>query len=95
MHMLMCIIVSTVAIVFYRAIWIACLHDGSMIRIGVEGAYQEEEKPSHHHVAPGMSLPYEPSQHWRAIIVSTLFPPPSFLPTPAIISLGMRLLRRF
>jgi hypothetical protein len=32
-----------------------------MIVIGVEGADQSEEEPSHHHVAPGMSLPHEPS----------------------------------
>jgi hypothetical protein len=29
--------------------------------IGVEGADQGEEEPSHHHVATGMSLPHEPS----------------------------------
>jgi hypothetical protein len=28
-----------------------------MIVIGVEGAHQEEEEPSHHHVARGMPLP--------------------------------------
>jgi hypothetical protein len=39
------------------------LHDVFMIVIGVEGADQGEEEPSHHHVAPGMSLPYKPSQH--------------------------------
>jgi hypothetical protein len=33
-----------------------------MIVIGVEGANQGEEEPSHHHVAPGMSSPHEPSQ---------------------------------
>jgi hypothetical protein len=38
-----------------------CLHDVSMIAIGVKGADQGEEEPSHHHVAPGMSLPHEPS----------------------------------
>jgi hypothetical protein len=32
-----------------------------MIVIGVEGADQGEEEPSHHHTAPGMSLPYKPS----------------------------------
>jgi hypothetical protein len=59
--MMMCIVLSTVVIAFYQAIWIVCLHEVSMIRIGVEGAHPEEEEPSHHHVAPGMSLPYEPS----------------------------------
>jgi hypothetical protein len=34
-----------------------------MIVIGVEGADQEEEEPSHHHVVPEMSLPHEPSQN--------------------------------
>jgi hypothetical protein len=32
-----------------------------MIAIGVEGADQDEEEPFHHHVAPRMSLPHEPS----------------------------------
>jgi hypothetical protein len=41
---------------------VVCLYDVSMMRIGVEGAHQEEEEPSHHHVARGMSLPHEPSQ---------------------------------
>jgi hypothetical protein len=39
-----------------------CLHVVSMIVIGVEGARQEEEEPSQHHVAHGMSLPHKPSQ---------------------------------
>jgi hypothetical protein len=51
-----------VVIALYRAIRVVCLHDVSMIVIGVEGADQGEEEPSHHHVAPGMSLPHEPSQ---------------------------------
>jgi hypothetical protein len=63
MHMLMCIVMSAAVIAFYQAIWIVCLHDVSMIRIGVESAHQEEEEPSHHHVAPGVSLPHKPSQH--------------------------------
>jgi hypothetical protein len=42
---------------------VVCLHDVSMIAIGVEGAKQDEEEPSHHHVAPGMSLPHEPSHN--------------------------------
>jgi hypothetical protein len=37
------------------------LHDVFMIVIGVEGADQGEEEPSHHHVVPGMTLPYKPS----------------------------------
>jgi hypothetical protein len=41
---------------------VICLHDVSMIAIGVEGADQGEEEPSHHHVAPGMFLPHKPSQ---------------------------------
>jgi hypothetical protein len=32
-----------------------------MIAIGVEGADQGEKEPSHHHVAPRMSLPHKPS----------------------------------
>jgi hypothetical protein len=40
---------------------VVCLHDVSMIAIGVEGADQGEEEPSHHHVAPGMFLPHKPS----------------------------------
>jgi hypothetical protein len=46
----------------YRAIMVFCLHGVSTIVIGVEGANQGEEEPSHHHVAPGMSLPHEPSR---------------------------------
>jgi hypothetical protein len=44
----------------YRAIRVVCLHDVSIIAIGVEGANQGEEEPSHYHVAPGMSLPHKP-----------------------------------
>jgi hypothetical protein len=66
MHILMfivlCIVLCIVVIAFYRAIWIAWIPDVSMIRIGVEDAHEEEEEPSHHYVAPGMSLRYEPSQ---------------------------------
>jgi hypothetical protein len=40
-----------------------CLHDVSMIRVGVEGALQEEEEPSHHHVVQRTSVSHEPSQH--------------------------------
>jgi hypothetical protein len=64
MHKLMCIVLSAVVIAVCRAIRVVCLHDVSMIVIGVEGADQGEEEPSHHHVAPGMSLPYEPSQNY-------------------------------
>jgi hypothetical protein len=48
---------------------VVCLHDVSIIAIGVEGADQGEEEPSHHHVAPGMSLSHEPSQsaHMRPL----------------------------
>jgi hypothetical protein len=62
MHMLMFIVLSTVAIAFNRAIRMVCLRNVSMTRIGVEGAHQEEGEPSHHQVAPEVSLPYEPSQ---------------------------------
>jgi hypothetical protein len=62
LHKLMCIILSAVMIALCRAIRVVCLHDVSMIAIGVEGADQDKEEPSHHHVAPGMSLPHEPSQ---------------------------------
>jgi hypothetical protein len=59
----MCIVLSTVVIALCRAIRVVCLHDVSMIAIGVEGAAQGEEEPSHHHVAPRMSLPHKPSQN--------------------------------
>jgi hypothetical protein len=62
MHMLMCIVLSTVAIAIYRAIWTVCLHEVSMNRIDVEGAHEEEEELSHHYVIHGISLPYKPSQ---------------------------------
>jgi hypothetical protein len=61
-HKLMCIVLSAVVIALCRAIRVVCLHDISMIVISVEGADQGEEEPSHHHVAPGMSLPHRPSQ---------------------------------
>jgi hypothetical protein len=64
MHKLICIVLSAVVIALCRAIRVVCLHDVSMIVIDVEGADRGEE-PSHHHVAPGMSLPYEPSQEVR------------------------------
>jgi hypothetical protein len=61
MHKLMCVVLSAVVIALCRAIRVVCLHDVSMIAIGVEGADQGEKEPSHHHVAPGMSLPHKPS----------------------------------
>jgi hypothetical protein len=61
LHKLKCMFYVAVVIALYRAIRVVCLHDVSMIVIGVEGAHQAEEKPSHHYVAPGMSLPHEPS----------------------------------
>jgi hypothetical protein len=61
LHKLMCIVLSAVVIALYRAIRVVCLHDVCMIVIGVEGADQGEEEPSHHHMAPEMSLPHEPS----------------------------------
>jgi hypothetical protein len=54
-------VISAVVIALYRAIRVVCLHDVCMIVIGVESADQGEEEPSHHHMAPGMSLPHEPS----------------------------------
>jgi hypothetical protein len=59
MHKLMCIVLSAVVIALCRAIRVVCSHDVSMTVIGVEGADQGEEEPSHDHVAPGMSLPHE------------------------------------
>jgi hypothetical protein len=59
----MCIVLSAVVIALCRAIRVVCLHDVSMIVIGVEGADQGKEEPSSHHVAPGMSLPQQPSQN--------------------------------
>jgi hypothetical protein len=61
LHKLMCIVLSAVVIALCRAIRVVYLHNVSMIVISVEGADQGEEEPSHHHVAPGMSLPHEPS----------------------------------
>jgi hypothetical protein len=58
----MCIVLSAVVIALCRAIRVVCLHDVAMTVIGVEGADQGEKEPSHHHVAPGMSLPHELSQ---------------------------------
>jgi hypothetical protein len=67
MHKLMCIAMSAVVMTLCRAIRVFCLHNVSMIVIGVEGADQGEKEPSHHHVAPGMSLPYKPSQQLEAV----------------------------
>jgi hypothetical protein len=61
LHKLMCVVMSAVVIALCRAIRVVCLHDVSMIAMGVEGADQGEEEPSHHHVAPGMSITPEPS----------------------------------
>jgi hypothetical protein len=47
---------------FYKAISVVCLHDVTMIPVGVEGAHQEREEPSHHHVVHRTSLPHQPSQ---------------------------------
>jgi hypothetical protein len=63
MHKLMCVVLFAVMIALCRAIRVVWLHDVSMIAIGVEGTDQDEEEPSHHHVAPGMSLPHEPSHN--------------------------------
>jgi hypothetical protein len=63
MHKLMYIVLSAVVIALCRAIRVVCLHDVSTIAISVEGADQGEKEPSQHHVAPGMSLPYEPSHY--------------------------------
>jgi hypothetical protein len=54
---LLCCVATTLV-----ATALVCLHDVSMIATGVEGADQGEEEPSHHHVAPEMSLPHKPSQ---------------------------------
>jgi hypothetical protein len=75
----MCIVLSVVVIALCMAIRVVCLHDVSMIAIGEEGADQGEEEPSHHHVAPRMSLPHEPSQRIpsSASFLCTLTPIPS------------------
>jgi hypothetical protein len=72
LHKLMCIVISAVVIALCKAIRMVCLHDVSMIAIGVEGADQGEEEPSHHHVARGMSLPHEPSQYMDIYIYTTI-----------------------
>jgi hypothetical protein len=38
MHMLMSVVISAIVIALYRAIRVVCLHNVSMIAIGVEGA---------------------------------------------------------
>jgi hypothetical protein len=48
----MCIVLCSFVVALCMAIRVVCLHDVSMIAIGVEGANQAEEEPSHHHVAP-------------------------------------------
>jgi hypothetical protein len=81
MHKLMCIVLSAVVIALCRAIRVVCLHDVSIIAIGVEGADQGEEEPSHHHVAPRMSLPQQPSQLLPTLI-STLSASKTRTPSP-------------
>jgi hypothetical protein len=76
MHKLMCIVLSAVVIALCRAIRVVCLHDVSMIVIGVEGAGQGEEEPSHHHVAPRMFLPHKLSQKG---LYSKRYPASAFL----------------
>jgi hypothetical protein len=44
MHMLMCIVLSAVVVALYRAIRVVCLHDVSMIAIGVESAHRGREE---------------------------------------------------
>jgi hypothetical protein len=44
MHMLMCIVLSAIVMALYRAIRVVCLHDVSMIAIGVESAYGGREE---------------------------------------------------
>jgi hypothetical protein len=60
MYMLMRLVLS-VTMASYEATRIFCLHAVSLIEIGIEGAHQEEEQPSHHHVVQETSLPHEPS----------------------------------
>jgi hypothetical protein len=57
MHKLMCIVLSTVVIALCRAIRVVCLHNVSIIVIGVEGANLGKEELSSYYVAPRMSLP--------------------------------------
>jgi hypothetical protein len=52
---------------------VVCLHDVSMMLIGVEGAHQEEEEPPHHHVAPGMSLPMNRHSIHHAVPITLEF----------------------
>ena len=61
----MCIVCVTVVIAFYRALRMVCLHDVSMIRIGEECAVQEQEEPSHQHVARG--CPYFMNRYIRNV----------------------------
>jgi hypothetical protein len=63
MHKLMCIALSAVVTALGRVIRVVCLHNVSIIVIGVESADQGKEEPSHHYVAPRMSLPHEPSHY--------------------------------
>jgi hypothetical protein len=44
MHMLMCIILSAIVTALYRAIRVVCLHNVSIIAIGVESAYGGREE---------------------------------------------------
>jgi hypothetical protein len=52
-------------IALYRAIGVIYLHDVCMIVKGVEGAHQEEEEPSHHHVVQETFLPRQLLHHCK------------------------------
>jgi hypothetical protein len=55
----MCILLSVAVVIdLYRAIRVVCLHDVCMIVIGVEGADQGKEEPSHH-----LGRPYPINRH--------------------------------
>jgi hypothetical protein len=70
MHLLMCIVLSIV-IAFDRAIRIVCLHDVSIMPIGVEGAHQEEEGML------GLGLPLLQASSIPATVLQETLPQPS------------------
>jgi hypothetical protein len=61
MHMVMCVVLSAVVIPLCRAIRVVCLHDVSMIAIGVEGA--EQVRRNHLTTTWHLGCPYPIYRH--------------------------------
>jgi hypothetical protein len=70
LHKLMSIVMSAIVIALYRAIRVVCLHDVSMIAIGVEGADQGER--THLTTTWHLGCPYPMNRHMLYIDTNCL-----------------------